>query len=90
MKIEKITVPFNGYLALVIILITGSLIAYGFNSNNYVLAISLLALFLLLLRGLIVISPNSSAVLLLFGAYKGSVKQNGLFWINPFYYRLRL
>ena len=33
MKIEKITVPFNGYLALVIILITGSYLTVR-NSRN--------------------------------------------------------
>ena len=32
-----------------------------------------------------IISPNSSKVLLLFGDYKGSVKQSGFLWINPLY-----
>lgn len=37
-----------------------------------------------------IISPNTSKILLLFGDYKGTVKQNGLFWINPFYDRTTL
>lgn len=90
MKTEKIITPFNGYLAFVILLITGVLIVFGFSSNNIVLGIALLPIFILLLKGLIVISPNNSKVLLLFGEYKGSVKQNGLFWINPLYSRTSL
>lgn len=30
-------------------------------------------------------NPNRSVVLLLFGVYKGTVKQNGFFWVNPFF-----
>jgi len=90
MKAEKIITPVSGYLGIAILLITGGVITYGFTLENKVLAISLLPVFILLLRALIVISPNSSQVVLLFGNYKGSVKQNGLFWINPFYHRITL
>ena len=44
----------------------------------------------LLSRGFIVVSPNSSKVLLLFGDYKGTVKQSGFFWINPLLNRTSL
>jgi regulator of protease activity HflC (stomatin/prohibitin superfamily) len=37
------------------------------------------------LFGLMAIAPNSSRVLLLFGEYKGTVKESGFFWVNPFY-----
>lgn len=37
------------------------------------------------LFGLMAIAPNSSRVLLLFGQYKGTVKQSGFRWVNPFY-----
>jgi regulator of protease activity HflC (stomatin/prohibitin superfamily) len=37
-----------------------------------------------------VIPPNTAKVLMLFGAYRGSVRQSGLFWVNPFYGRLTL
>ena len=85
MKTEKIITPFNGYFAFVILLITAALIVFGITSNNNLLSIVLLPMFILLLKGLIVIRPNNSKVLLLFGEYKGSVKLNGLFWINPLY-----
>ena len=90
MKTEKIITPFNGYLAVAMLLISSVLIVYGFSSNNNVLVIALIPILILITKGLIVVSPNSSKVLLLFGDYKGSVKQNGLFWINPLYTRTSL
>ncbi len=90
MKTEKIITPFNGYLAVVMLLISSVLIVYGFSSNNNVLVIALIPILILITKGLIVVSPNSSKVLLLFGDYKRSVKQNGLFWINPLYTRTSL
>jgi len=90
MKTEKIRTPFNGYLALVILLLSAVLIVYGFGSDNTILGIVLIPVLILITKGLIVVSPNSSKVLLLFGDYKGSVKQNGLFWINPLFSRTSL
>lgn len=90
MKTEKIIEPLNGYLAFVLLVISGALIVYGFSFNNPVLAIALIPVFIIIMKGLVVVSPNSSKVLLLFGDYKGSVKQNGLFWVNPLYSRTSL
>jgi regulator of protease activity HflC (stomatin/prohibitin superfamily) len=90
MKTEKILTPFNGYVAIVIIVIIGALTVFGLTSNNDAMGFILLPIFILLTKGFIVISPNNSKVLLLFGAYKGSVKENGFFWINPLYSRTSL
>ncbi len=35
--------------------------------------------------GLFVVQPNQTKVLTFFGKYKGTVKGNGFFWLNPFY-----
>jgi len=35
--------------------------------------------------GFFFVNPNDSRVLVLFGEYKGTVKSNGFFWVNPFY-----
>lgn len=35
--------------------------------------------------GFIVIEPNNSRVLTFFGKYVGTIKENGFFWINPFF-----
>jgi hypothetical protein len=37
------------------------------------------------LAGFFVVNPNEGRVLQLFGAYKGTVRQEGLRWANPFY-----
>ncbi len=90
METEKIITPLNGYLALVLLLLTTVFMGYAFYSDHSVLVIVLAPLFMVLIKGLVVISPNNSKVLLLFGEYKGSIKLNGLFWINPFYERTSL
>jgi hypothetical protein len=59
MKKEKIITPFNGYLAVVIIVILMALMVYGADSNNTTLTVSLLPVTILLIKGLIVISPNT-------------------------------
>ncbi|MEO6903834.1 MAG: SPFH domain-containing protein [Bacteroidia bacterium] len=90
MKTEKIVTPFNGYLVFIMLLALIVLALYGLNSNNIILGATSFIMFILLIKGLIVVSPNSSKILLMFGNYKGSIKQSGLFWINPFYDRTSL
>lgn len=90
MKAEKVLIPFNGYLVVVIVLLSIAAALYGFISNNMILAVISLLISILLTKGFIVIGPNSSKVLLLFGDYKGSIKQSGLFWVNPFYNKTSL
>lgn len=90
MKTEKTITPLNGYLVVVMLLVLAALILYGFISNNMMLGVASFLIFILLTKGFIVVSPNSSKVLLLFGDYKGSVKQSGFFWINPLYNRTSL
>src|SRR6478609_7302903 len=90
MKAEKNIAPFNGYLAAVIALVALLICAYGISVQDPIVTVASLLLFVFLIKGLIIIKPNDSKVLLLFGAYKGSIKQNGLFWINPFFSRTGL
>jgi regulator of protease activity HflC (stomatin/prohibitin superfamily) len=47
-------------------------------------AIFFFGLGLLLLRGLVLIEPNDSRVILLFGRYRGTLRKPGYYWINPF------
>ena len=49
--------------------------------------IGLLALFLF--KGYFTLQPNEARVLILFGAYKGTVRQSGFWWANPFYSQVR-
>jgi regulator of protease activity HflC (stomatin/prohibitin superfamily) len=40
---------------------------------------------MLTLPGLLTVQPNKACVLTLFGNYKGTIKNNGFFWVNPFF-----
>lgn len=42
------------------------------------------------LAGFITVQPNDSRVLTFFGKYSGTVKENGFFWVNPFYKKEKL
>ena len=61
-----------------------SLIA-GFIFNIIWLGIVLTILSVFTSLGFKVVNPNSSCVMVLFGAYKGTIRENGFFWVNPFY-----
>ena len=85
MKQEKTIIPSNGYLMLFIFLILffGGITATIALKNPRFIPLILLAVFLI--PGFIMVQPNNSRVLLLFGKYVGSVKKNGFYWVNPFY-----
>lgn len=45
---------------------------------------------LITLFGLTTINPNEAAVVTFFGKYQGTIKTNGLRWINPFFLRKKI
>ena len=55
-----------------------------------ILLIPVLGLGFLMLRGLVLIEPNTCLVVLLFGKYKGTIRRAGFFWINPFTVRRKV
>lgn len=94
---EKTTVKStsSGYISILVFLI---LIGMGIYNmvlfNQYVSGIiSSMALIIIagfIAVGLVVVNPNESAVLVLFGEYKGSIKNNGFFWVNPFFSKKKI
>ncbi|RMZ60021.1 SPFH domain-containing protein [Chryseobacterium nematophagum] len=88
---EKVLKPMSGYLTLVICLVLFILSIYffvnGVEQSIPFVIVSLLCFFLscFFLKGLMIIQPNHSRILNFFGKYVGSVKENGLFFINPLY-----
>ncbi|MDR1984614.1 MAG: SPFH domain-containing protein [Prevotellaceae bacterium] len=40
--------------------------------------------------GFVHIEPNEAQVLIFFGKYDGTIKENGFFWVNPFYTRKKI
>lgn len=86
MKQEFTVKPLSGYTALLITLLVISGAIAGFYFNIIGLGILFTLVFLLMIIGFKVVNPNASRVLVLFGAYKGTIKDNGFFWVNPFYF----
>jgi len=94
---EKSANKMNGYLILFTAIALGA-------ANFYVLVMGILAdnpgvmwIFLpvtfltaLICAGLIVVQPNDSRVLILFGKYIGTVRESGFWWINPFTIRKKV
>src|SRR5688572_7317084 len=85
MNQEKPSTPLSGYVMLVIVLLLLALGTMGLIIGRNPVFIWPLVLAFILMPGFFFINPNSSIVLVLFGAYKGTVKKNGFYWVNPFY-----
>lgn len=92
---EKISCPVNGYLALFISLALLGVAIWAFTQvpNNPMLAYvgaGCLLITFFTWKGLMIIQPNHARVLSFFGKYVASVKENGLFFINPLYASTKL
>jgi regulator of protease activity HflC (stomatin/prohibitin superfamily) len=55
------------------------------SAPEIIFAAVLIALLAFLMAGLFMVNPNEGKVLQLFGEYKGTAKQEGLRWANPFF-----
>ena len=90
MKEEKIIVPANGY----IMLFTFLVLFFGGIVSIILFKIPIFGFAILagifLIPGFIMVQPNNSRVLLLFGKYVGTVKKNGFYWVNPFYTKKKI
>jgi len=100
---ERETYVMNGWAMLLINLgmVFGSIVWFvstivGMAHHDYpnglwwLLAAGLLeALGITMLCGHFTLQPNEARVLILFGAYKGTVRVSGFWWANPFYARDR-
>jgi len=87
---EKKISAVSGYIALFILIgiILGSVYFLIFNQMLWLIAVIVVSVFFL--SGLQVVNPNQSSVLILFGAYKGTIRENGFWWVNPFYIRKKI
>lgn len=84
---EKTKKAMSGWIFILIqlILIAVTIGAIVMTEGAATLLTISVGLFLLIsLFGFIVINPNESSVLTFFGDYRGTVKANGFFWVNPF------
>jgi len=82
--------PMAGFALLSVCLALIALGSFELYATYYLFGGVSLFLGLFLLTGLAVINPNESLVVTLFGSYKGTVKENGFFWMNPFYVKKKI
>src|ERR1041385_8622518 len=94
---EKGVRPLSGLLALVVLLggmaINLMLFLRTAQSNDprgMAGAAVLFVLIMIALGGFVLVQPNESSVLTLFGRYSGTVKDAGFWWVNPFNKKHRL
>jgi len=82
---EKIINLSNGYLMLVLLLIFILVGISSLVSGMIPIFFIFLLLNIIILPGFFLVNPNTSKVILLFGKYIGTVKENGFYWANPLY-----
>ncbi|MCK4464275.1 MAG: SPFH domain-containing protein [Bacteroidales bacterium] len=87
---EKSYHAMSGYLALIIIIVLIAGVVFSVLIRNPFLIVITLLLVILGVIGFTVVNPNESCILVLFGAYKGTIKTNGFFWVNPFFIRKKI
>lgn len=87
---EKLIQPKSGAVALIAIFILIAISIVTAILELYFIAPVALVLAILCLIGLVVVNPNESVVAVLFGSYAGTLKENGFFWMNPFYIKRKI
>jgi regulator of protease activity HflC (stomatin/prohibitin superfamily) len=90
MEKEKRLSPSMGYLGLLcsLLLLVGPVILFFLTGFHWLFLLLIVNVFCWM--GLLIVNPNESVVLVLFGKYSGTIKQNGFYWINPFFVRKKI
>src|ERR1700733_1454266 len=94
---EKIIRPISGFIMLFVsfFLLAAAIFSFGQSAQNEISAYTVfgglfMLAFVFVSKGIMIVNPNQASVLTLFGKYVGSVKENGLLWVNPFYKKFRI
>ena len=87
---EKQYSGISGYFFLLLELLVIALIVFAFMRGMIIAGVLLIPVFVLFAAGFTVVDPNQSCVMILFGAYRGTIKNNGFYWVNPFFVRKKI
>lgn len=87
---EKVRNATSGYLMALVIFIIFLIGVAGIALLKSPLFILVLLLAIVLSIGFTVVNPNKAVVMTLFGAYSGTIKANGFFWVNPFFVKRKI
>jgi regulator of protease activity HflC (stomatin/prohibitin superfamily) len=87
---EKTIKPLSGYLMITVNLLLLVTFIAGTAITHTPIFIPVIIAWLIMMPGFFFINPNGSRVLVLFGKYIGTVKENGFYWVNPFYVKRKI
>jgi regulator of protease activity HflC (stomatin/prohibitin superfamily) len=91
---ETAAVSANGYVmffvGIALLASAAYLVIHNPDRPPALTALALVFLGLLTLKGLYMLQPNQAVLVLLFGNYRGTDRQAGLRWTNPFYTRTKM
>ncbi|GAB3577334.1 SPFH domain-containing protein [Spirosoma luteolum] len=88
---EKSLTSISGYLLLLLaVLFMLGAVGVAVSRLSMVLAGALFLVSIVLFMGITVINPNEAVVCTFFGDYVGTMKQNGLRWVNPLYSKRKI
>ena len=99
MTTEKLFKPFSGYQAVslaILLLVMGVIALFNSKLESNVsftligMGIGLILTAIIVGMGLMIVDPNYAVVLTFFGKYVGTVKENGLQFVNPLYTKLKV
>jgi len=85
MNNEKLTTPISGYIMALLVFVLFAIGLFGLLAIRIPWSALVIFFTVILLPGFFFINPNGSRVLVLFGKYIGTVKENGFYWVNPLY-----
>jgi len=80
----------SGYAALVAIFIALLAIPLGIFARLPLVSVVAVIAFIFLVKGIYMLQPNQSTLLMLFGDYRGTDYSTGLRWANPFFNKVKI
>ena len=99
MSTEKLFKPFSGYQAVSLAIVFVVMAAFSFlnakqgnvvSPTIIIMGIVMIVAAIIVIKGLMIVDPNYAIVLTFFGKYVGTVKENGLQFVNPLYTKLKV
>ncbi|PKQ64345.1 hypothetical protein BZG02_05880 [Labilibaculum filiforme] len=84
MREEKSFSAKSGFIMIFVTLAMLAIGVFGLFLIRNPFFVIFIPLIIAMIPGFTIVNPNESAVLVLFGAYKGTILENGFFWVNPF------
>ena len=89
---EKLIKPISGFIMILFLAVLVAATIYLAANEIFPPQFLIISgvLFFFLVPGFKIVNPNEAIALIFFGKYVGTIKENGFFWVNPFYISKKL